>query len=196
MDPVILIPVRGGSKGIPRKNLQTVGGISLVGRAVRAAREACRLLGGGRVIVDSEDSELLAEGRRWGAETPYVRPATLATDTASSMEVIRHALDALALAAAPGTPVVLVQATSPLVTGRHIADCIRAFDGVVPVVSVAAAEHHPAWTYALTDGVLHCFNRPPHLCAGQRWRSDGGHHGGGRFAGRPPETWQADLSVR
>ena len=155
MDPVILIPVRGGSKGIPRKNLQTVGGISLVGRAVRAAREACRLLGGGRVIVDSEDSELLAEGRRWGAETPYVRPATLATDTASSMEVIRHALDALALAAAPGTPVVLVQATSPLVTGRHIADCIRAFDGVVPVVSVAAAEHHPAWTYALTDGVLH-----------------------------------------
>ena len=152
MAPVILIPVRGGSKGIPRKNLQTVGGISLVGRAVRAAREACNLLGGGRVIVDSEDPELLAEGRRWGAETPYVRPAELATDTAGSMEVVRHALDALAVTA--DTPVVLVQATSPLVTGRHIADCLRAFDGTVPVVSVAPAEHHPAWTYALTDGVL------------------------------------------
>ena len=152
MNPLILIPVRGGSKGIPRKNLQTVGGISLVGRAVRAAREACRLLGGGRVVVDSDDAELLAEGRRWGAETPYVRPAHLATDSAGSMDVVRHALDALAIDVQ--TPVVLVQATSPLVTGRHIANCILVFDGAVPVVSVAPAEHHPAWTYALTDGVL------------------------------------------
>lgn len=152
MSPLIIIPVRGGSKGIPRKNLREVAGISLIGRAVRAAREACRLLGGGRVIVDSDDAALLAEGRRWGAETPYVRPAALASDTAGSMEVIRHALDALAVDAR--TPVVLVQATSPLVTGTHIADCIRAFDGTVPVVSVAHAEHHPAWSYRLDGGVL------------------------------------------
>ena len=150
--PLILIPVRGGSKGIPRKNLQPVAGISLIGRAVRAARESCRLLGGGRVVVDSEDADLLAEGRRWGAETPYVRPLALASDTAGSMEVVRHALDVLAVEAA--TPVVLVQATSPLVSGQHIADCIRAFDGVIPVVSVAAAVHHPAWTYACPQGVL------------------------------------------
>lgn len=150
--PLILIPVRGGSKGIPRKNLQPVAGISLVGRAVRAARDACHLLGGGRVVVDSDDAELLAEGRRWGAETPYVRPAHLASDTAGSMDVVRHALDALAIDAR--TPVVLVQATSPLVTGRHIADCVSAFDGDIPVVSVAAAAHHPAWSYACPKGVL------------------------------------------
>ncbi len=152
MSPLILIPVRGGSKGIPRKNLQTVAGISLVGRAVRAARAACALLGGGRVVVDSDDAELLAEGRRWGAETPYVRPAALASDSAGSMEVVAHALTALAVDAR--TPIVLVQATSPLVTGAHIADCVRAFDGVVPVVSVTPAEHHPVWSYALVDGVL------------------------------------------
>jgi N-acetylneuraminate synthase/N,N'-diacetyllegionaminate synthase len=150
--PLILIPVRGGSKGIPRKNLREVAGISLVGRAVRAARDACARLGGGRVIVDSDDAELLAEGRRWGAETPYVRPAHLATDTAGSMDVVRHALDALAVSAV--TPVVLVQATSPLVTGEHIAACVRAFDGVVPVVSVAPEEHHPAWAFDLARGVL------------------------------------------
>ena len=152
MSPLIIIPVRGGSKGIPRKNLQPVAGISLVGRAVRAARAACALLGGGRVVVDSDDAELLAEGRRWGAETPYVRPAALASDSAGSMEVVAHALTALAVDAR--TPIVLVQATSPLVTGAHIADCVRAFDGVVPVVSVTPAEHHPVWSYALVDGVL------------------------------------------
>ncbi len=151
--PIIIIPVRGGSKGLPGKNLKPVAGISLVGRAVRAAREACAQVGGGRVIVDSDAPELLAEGRRWGAETPYVRPAFLATDTAGSMEVIRHALEFLAVGV--DVPVVLVQATSPLVTGEHIAACVRAFDGVVPVVSVAPAEHHPAWSYALrSDGVL------------------------------------------
>ncbi len=150
--PLILIPVRGGSKGLPRKNLREVAGISLIGRAVRAALGARRLLGGGRVIVDSEDAELLAEGRRWGAETPYVRPSALAGDAVGSMDVVRHALDALAVDAA--TPVVLVQATSPLVTAAHIADCIRAFDGVVPVVSVTPAEHHPAWSYRIADGVL------------------------------------------
>ena len=150
--PIIIIPVRGGSKGLPGKNLKPVGGISLVGRAVRAARAACAMLGGGRVIVDSDAEELLAEGRRWGAETPYIRPAHLATDTAGSMEVIRHALEVLAIAA--DVPVVLVQATSPLVTGAHIASCVRAFDGAVPVVSVAPAEHHPAWSYALRHGIL------------------------------------------
>ena len=98
LPPLFLIPVRGGSKGIPRKNMQEVAGISLVGRAVRAARDACAILGGGRVVVDSDDAELLAEGRRWGAETPYVRPAELAGDTAGSMDVVRHALGALAVA--------------------------------------------------------------------------------------------------
>ncbi len=148
MTPLILIPVRGGSKGIPRKNLQPVAGISLVGRAVRAAREACRLLGGGRVVVDSEDAELLAEGRCWGAETPYVRPAELAGDTAGSMDVMRHALGRLGVVHGDATPVVLVQATSPLVDGGHIAACVRAFcDGGVPIVSVAACDHHPAWSF-------------------------------------------------
>ncbi len=150
--PLFLIPVRGGSKGIPGKNLQPVAGISLVGRAVRAARVAANLLGGGRVVVDSDDEALRAEGRRWGAETPYVRPAHLATDTAGSMDVVRHALTTLQTPS--DTPVVLIQATSPLVTGHHIAACVRAFDGRVPVVSVASAEHHPAWNYRIDDGVI------------------------------------------
>ena len=165
MFPLIVIPVRGGSKGIPKKNLQPVAGVSLVGRAVRAAKEACRLLGGGRVVVDSDADDLLAEARRWGAETPYVRPAHLASDTAGSMDVLRHALTVLGITAGDATPIVLVQATSPLVTGRHIADAVLAYDQD-PVVSVCPAEHHPAWSFRQVGGVIHAL--VPDLAATRR----------------------------
>lgn len=151
--PLFIIPARGGSKGVPRKNLRTVGGITLVGRAVRACRAACRRLGGGRVVVDSDDPEVLAEGRAWGAETPYVRPAHLATDTAGSMEVLAHALQALGVGAEDPVPVVLVQATCPLTPPEHLADAVLSWlhgDGA-PVVSVAECDHHPAWSYSI-DG--------------------------------------------
>lgn len=148
--PLIIIPVRGGSKGIPRKNLRTVGGISLIGRAVRTARAACSRLGGGRVIVDSDDEELLSEGRRWGAETPYVRPAALADDASSSDDVLRHALTALGITAEDARPIVLMQATSPLTPPQHVVDAVRLFlTHGDPVESVCTPDHHPAWCHRL-----------------------------------------------
>ncbi len=155
-EPLIIIPARGGSKGIPRKNLRTVGGISLIGRAVRTARAACAQLGGGRVIVDSDDEEILAEGRRWGGETPFVRPATLAGDASSSDDVMRHALRTLGIAASDPRPVVLMQATSPLTPTEHVVDAVRLFlRHGDPVESVCAPDHHPAWCHRLdADGRL------------------------------------------
>jgi len=154
--PLIIIPARGGSKGIPRKNLRTVGGISLIGRAVRTARAACVQLGGGRVIVDSDDEEILAEGRRWGAETPYVRPATLAADASSSDDVMRHALRTLGISPSDPRPVVLMQATSPLTPPEHLVDAITLFRRHGdPVESVCTPDHHPAWCHRLdADGRL------------------------------------------
>ena len=154
--PLILIPARGGSKGIPRKNLRTVGGISLIGRAVRTARAACQLLGGGRVVVDSDDEEILAEGRLWGAETPYVRPTSLASDTSSSDEVLQHALQKLGISHSDDRPIVLMQATSPLTPPEHVVDAITLFRRHGdPVESVCAPDHHPAWSHRLdSDGRL------------------------------------------
>ncbi len=153
--PLIIIPARGGSKGIPRKNLRTVGGISLIGRAVRTARTACSMLGGGRVVVDSDDEEILAEGRRWGAETPYIRPKALAGDASSSDEVLRHALHQLEIASTDTCPVVLMQATSPLTPPEHVVDAITLFRRHGdPVESVCTPDHHPAWTHRL-DGMGH-----------------------------------------
>jgi len=83
-----VVPARGGSKGVPRKNLKTVGGISLVGRA---ARLAVALPWIDRLVVSTDDDEIRAEAVRHGAEAPFVRPLELASDEASSEDVWRHA---------------------------------------------------------------------------------------------------------
>ncbi|MGH9658284.1 MAG: cytidylyltransferase domain-containing protein, partial [Bryobacteraceae bacterium] len=82
MKVLIVIPARGGSKGILRKNLMEVGGLSLVGRAVLTARQLIRRarLPDAVVLVDTDSEEIAAEGKRWGATVPFLRPPELATD--------------------------------------------------------------------------------------------------------------------
>jgi len=89
-DFLFLIIARGGSKGVPRKNLRRIGGQSLIGfKAVSALRSRyCA-----RVILSTEDAEIQEEGRRLGVEIPFTRPADLATDQASSDAVVLHAMD-------------------------------------------------------------------------------------------------------
>jgi N-acetylneuraminate synthase/N,N'-diacetyllegionaminate synthase len=152
VEPLFLIPVRGGSKSVPRKNLRTVAGISLLGRAVHRALRARQMLGGGgRVVVDTDDPALMEEARRHGAEVPYRRPAHLATDTARTMDVVRHCLAALDVR--DDRPVVLLQATTPLTPPDHVFDVVRAWldgDGA-PVVSVSTPDHPPAWCFGLAE---------------------------------------------
>src|SRR5689334_21269195 len=90
MNILFLITARGQSKGVPRKNLREIDGISLVGfKAIAALRSRyCT-----RLILSSEDREIQDNGRKYGAEVPFTRPAELATDTASSFDVIRHTMD-------------------------------------------------------------------------------------------------------
>jgi CMP-N,N'-diacetyllegionaminic acid synthase len=87
---LFLLVGRGGSKGLPGKNLREIGGLSLVGYKARSALQSryCS-----RLIVSSDSGEIQAEAQRHGAEVLFSRPAELATDTASSNEVILHAMD-------------------------------------------------------------------------------------------------------
>jgi N-acylneuraminate cytidylyltransferase/CMP-N,N'-diacetyllegionaminic acid synthase len=89
MDVLFLITARGGSKSIPGKNLCQIGGLSLVGYKARSARRSkyCS-----RLIISTDSPEIQAEARRHGAEVPFTRPAELASDAASSMDVIAHAV--------------------------------------------------------------------------------------------------------
>lgn len=90
MNTLFLITARGGSKGVPRKNLRQIGGISLVGFKAIAAKRSKYCT---RLILSSDDAEIQADAAGYGVEVPFTRPAELATDTASSTDVIRHAMD-------------------------------------------------------------------------------------------------------
>ncbi len=85
-----LIPARGGSKGLARKNLRLLGGLPLVAHSIRAARAAGAV---GRVIVSTDDQEIASLARLHGAETPFLRPAEIAADDTPDLPVFLHALD-------------------------------------------------------------------------------------------------------
>lgn len=140
-----LIPARGGSKGLPGKNLRPVGGISLVGRATLAAREFARLAGLAevRVFVDTDDETIAEEARRWGASVPFLRPPELAGDTVPTVVSVIAALERLESGGDRIRDVILLQPTSPLRTGEDILACWRRYDPVrsPSVIAVVSAEH-------------------------------------------------------
>ena len=96
MDVLVHIPARAGSKGLKDKNLRTVGGISLVGRAVRAGLAFLEDSGlNGLVLVDTDGERIAEEGRRHGASVPFLRPAELAGDGTPTLDTVLHAVDHL-----------------------------------------------------------------------------------------------------
>src|SRR5688500_18404649 len=88
-----LIPARGGSKGIPRKNLLMIAGKPLIAYTILQALAATRI---NRVIVSTDDEEIARVSREWGAEVPFVRPSHFAGDHSPDIDVFRHALEWLA----------------------------------------------------------------------------------------------------
>ena len=89
---VAIIPARGGSKGIPRKNLAPLGGIPLLAWSIEVAKESSLV---DRIVVSTDDHEIAEVSRKWGAEVPFLRPQKLANDTAEASSVIRHSLTEL-----------------------------------------------------------------------------------------------------
>ena len=90
MKVLFVIAARGGSKGVPRKNIRKIGGLPLVAYKIIAA-EKCRYEH--RTIVSTDDSEIAEIAQKYDAEVPFVRPAELASDTASSIDVVLHAIE-------------------------------------------------------------------------------------------------------
>lgn len=125
-----VIPARGGSKGVPAKNLAPVGGVPLVARAVRECR-ASRLVTD--VVVSTDDQAIAAAARQAGAEV-VLRPAAIAGDTATSEAAVLHAMDAHeALHGAAVDVVLLVQCTSPFIVREDV-------DGIVNAIVVNGAD--------------------------------------------------------
>lgn len=149
-----IVPARGRSRGLPDKNLQRVGGTTLVGHAVHAAMRYAALEDAVvNVLVDTDSSAIADEGRRWGATVPFLRPAHLATDTAPVVEATLHLMDRLERIGQHHDVVILLQPTSPL---RKLSDIQRCAQPVLEgdaasTVSVTTLEHPLAHTLRIAD---------------------------------------------
>jgi len=143
-----LVPARGGSKGIPRKNLRLLAGRPLLEFTAEAALRARRLE---RVILSTEDPEIAEAGRRCGLEVPFLRPADLAGDETPTLPVVQHALRCLEARGDTFDAVCLLQPTSPLRSAFDIDACVALLEqsgaDAVVTVTVVPPEHNPHWVF-------------------------------------------------
>jgi len=157
-----LIPARGGSKGVPRKNLAPLCGRPLISWTIAAARASKHL---DRLIVSSDDEEIIAACRTEGCEAPFVRPAELAGDEARSIDVIHHAMRWIESESRQRYGyLVLLQPTSPLRAAADIDRCLQAchYGGAPAAVTVTEPDHSPFWMYAKDElGRLSPLITPP-----------------------------------
>jgi len=153
-----LIPARGGSKGIPGKNLKPLAGKPLIAYAAEAARASGVVE---RLLLTTDSEEIAALGRSLGLEVPFLRPAELAADDTAMIEVVRHALAWLAEAGDVPEALVLLQPTAPLRRPEQIAAAVRllAAEGCDSVVSVVPLPLHfcPDYVMRIEAGRLVSF---------------------------------------
>lgn len=147
-----MICARGGSKGLPGKNLKLLGGKPLIAWSIEAAKKSTLL---DRILLSTDDLDILQVAREYGCEAPFVRPPELATDTADIVDVIIHALDQ---AGSHYDYVVLLQATSPFRIAVDIDAAIKLCQSAKAdsCVSVTTPSKSPYWMYTLgADDRMH-----------------------------------------
>ncbi len=144
IDYLAIIPARGGSKGIPRKNLEPIGGIPLIQHTIHSARASCRL---SHTILNTDDEEVAQAGREAGVDVPFLRPAELAEDKTPMRLVVRHTLEWWkAQHGEFPQQVVVLAPTSPFRTGADVDAAIEAYEtsGKDSLVSVCEVSQHPS----------------------------------------------------
>jgi CMP-N,N'-diacetyllegionaminic acid synthase len=143
-----VIPARGGSKGIPDKNIRLLAGQTLVERAAYAAAESGLI---DRTILSTDSERIAEEGRRIGLEVPFIRPAHLAADDTPMLPVIEHAIDFLEQGGWSPEIVVLLQPTSPLRRPDHVRNAVRQLrqSGADSVVTVIELPRHLSPDYVM-----------------------------------------------
>jgi CMP-N,N'-diacetyllegionaminic acid synthase len=157
-----VIPARGGSKSIPRKNAKVIAGKPLLAWTVESALRSKTL---NQVIVSTDDEEIAGIGRKWGARVPFIRPFELAQDDTPTLPVIQHAVSWLESTEGYIPEIVLLlQPTSPLRRTEHIDQAVELLlqTGADSVVSVCLSEQSPYWMKRLEgDRVFPFLNKAP-----------------------------------
>ena len=150
-----IIPARGGSKGLPRKNILELCGKPLIAWTIEEAlRSRCI----SNLIVSTDDSEIKEVALKWGAKVPFTRPGSLSTDRAKVIPVLQHAVGFLEEQGLVFDAVMMLQPTSPLRLAKDIEKSIAMMkddDSCSSVISVAeVGEYHPARMKYFEEGVL------------------------------------------
>jgi CMP-N,N'-diacetyllegionaminic acid synthase len=145
-----IIPARGGSKGIPRKNIRDIGGKPLIAWTIEEAKKSRYI---DRLILSSDDDEIIEVAKAWGCEVPFKRPIELAQDDTPGIAPVLHALEILPIY----DYVTLLQPTSPLRQADDIDGCLEkclAADANA-CVSVTEVTENPYWMYTIEeDGAM------------------------------------------
>jgi CMP-N,N'-diacetyllegionaminic acid synthase len=165
-----VIPARGGSKGIPRKNLAPLGGRPLIAYTLDAARAATTVTD---ILVTTDDNEIAAACEAEGVPVPYRRPEALATDSAGMAETVLHALDWWTKEHKRPELIVLLQPTSPLRSPADIDGTVEALRAarVESAISVHEMDEHPMECLRMTAGSWALIERAP---LGAKGRQDYG----------------------
>lgn len=155
MRTLVIIPARGGSKGIPRKNIKPLDGKPLIYYTIDCARAICQ---DEDICVSTDNAEIISVVEQYGLKVPFVRPAALATDTAGTYEVLLHALDFYEKKGVHYDVVVLLQNTSPFRTPQQVKEALSLYredvDMVVSVKECAANPYYCVFEES-QEGFLH-----------------------------------------
>ena len=141
MKPLIIIPARGGSKGVPRKNIKLLNEVPLIHYTIKVAQE---LFNDSVICVSTDDEEIKQVAEETGIKIPFLRPKELASDTSGSYEVLLHAIDFYEKKGYKADTLILLQPTSPFRTSSQVNEAINLFSEKIDmVVSVKEAKTNP-----------------------------------------------------
>lgn len=159
MKYLVVIPARGGSKGIPRKNIKPFDGKPLIYYTIDIARA---IVPDEDICVSTDDDEIIQVVENYGLKVPFKRPEALATDTAGTYEVLLHALDFYEMQGNHYDALVLLQNTSPFRTAEHVKEALKLYTPEVDmVVSVKECAANPYYCVFEEDGEGYL-----HVCKG------------------------------
>jgi CMP-N,N'-diacetyllegionaminic acid synthase len=142
-----IIPARGGSKGVPRKNIRFIAGKPLIAWTIKESKKSKYL---DRIILSSDDEEIIAVARQWNCDVPFARPPELSQDHITGIDPILHAIETIQ---DNYDYVVVLQPTSPLRLVEDIDGCIEkcVSQNASACVTVTEVEKSPYWMYFLDD---------------------------------------------
>jgi N-acylneuraminate cytidylyltransferase/CMP-N,N'-diacetyllegionaminic acid synthase len=145
-----IIPARGGSKGLLRKNIRDLAGKPLIAWTIETALKSGSF---DRIIVNTDDPEIAAVGEKYGAQIPFLRPAELASDQAKGIDVVLHTINWYEARGECFDLLALLQPTSPLRNAFDIQEAVKLFikKSAQSVVSVCESEHSPLWMNTIGD---------------------------------------------